>query len=278
MKPTHAAPLAALVLAALTGCAAEVGDEEQVGVAQEAALSYNALSYNALSYNALSYNALSYNALSYNALSYNALSYNALASIQDPSSVGTLSRQLLSYTVGCALNASQSFTFSWTDANGVPQDETYAGQLGLAPQWASAPLTSRTSQQLVSACLAARTNYFGVTVPISVRGLVDVLLDNTTSTELSAYPYVEGAFWGNLFAPTPSLNSCYNPRNVSHSRADQRDCATGHPDADGQLDACGIIQLTGSCDDQCDWFDPWNQLYVGCGEGQTANALTVGLE
>ncbi len=199
-----------------------------------------ALSYNALSYNALSYNALSYNALSYNALSYNALSYNSLAAIQDSSSAGTLSRQLLQYTVGCALNASQSFSFSWVDAQGNPQSATYAGQLGLAPGWANGPLTHRNEQELVSACLAARTNYFGVTVAISVRGEVEALLDNTSAAELAAYPYVEGAFWGNLFAPTPYLNACHNPATVAHSRADQRDCATGYPDG-RQLDSCGMI-------------------------------------
>ena len=100
----------------------------------------NALSANALSANALSANALSANALSANALSANALSANSLTSITAPDAVGLLSRQLLKYTVGCALSTTQSFSFSWTDGGNVVHNETYAGVLGLAPAWASGPL------------------------------------------------------------------------------------------------------------------------------------------
>jgi hypothetical protein len=242
-----------------------------------AALSTNALSTNALSTNALSTNALSTNALSTNALSTNALSTNALAAIQDPSATGTLSRQLLEYTAGCALNPSQSISYSWTDSGGITHEVTDYGQLGLAPQWADGPLTHRISQELVSACLAARTNYFGVTVHISVRGTAPVLEDNTSAAELAAYPYVEGAFWGNLFSATPALYSCYDPANVANSRADERDCATGYPSGRGQVLPCGMITLTGSCNDQCDWFDAENQVYVGCGNYRTNDAITIGL-
>ena len=222
--------------------------------------------------------ALSSNALSSNALSSNALSSNAMASIQDPSATGTLSRQLLEYTAGCALNPTQSVSISWNDADGDPQSATYYGQLGLAPEWANGPLTRRTSQELVSACLAARTNYFGVTVHISVRGSANVLESNTTSAELAAYPYVEGAFWGNLFSANPALYSCYDPRNVAHSRADQRECATGYVEANGHLDSCGMIQRTGSCDEQCIYLDPQNQFYWACGDDYTMNSVTIGLQ
>ena len=269
MKPTSAALLASFV--ALTGCAAQVGDEP-IGVAEQ-----DALSYNALSYNALSYNALSYNALSYNALSYNALSYNSLTALQDPSPTGDLARQLLSYTVGCALDPSQSLTFSYTDTTGTLQTVTDDGQLGLDSSWATQPLTDVGTQQDISACLAARTNYFGITVHISVRGEQDVLQGSTSPAELAAYPYVEGAFWGNLFAPTPSLYSCYDRANAAHSDADMRVCATGYTEPNGQVVPCGMITLTGSCWEQCDWFDQEGQLYRDCGDSRS-HSITIGLQ
>jgi hypothetical protein len=258
LTPAFIAPMLMVVL---TGCIGEGGRgeaDEGVGVAQQAALSMNALSMNALSMNALSMNALSMNAL------------------QDPSATGDLFRQLLQYTVGCALTPSQSLSISWTDASGNPESATYVGQLGLAPDWASAPRMHRSEQEWVSACLAARTNYFGVTVHISVRGSDPALIDNTTDAELAAYPYVEGAFWGNLFASTPYLNACNVPANAAHSNADMRDCATGYPDPDGQRDPCGMIALTGSCDAQCEWFDSTNQLYAGC--GGSWDVITIGLQ
>src|SRR5262249_30299118 len=117
---------------------------------------------------------------------------------------------------------------------------------------------------------------FGVSVQISVRGETDALLETTTAAELAAYPYVEGAFWGNLFSATPSLYACYNAANAAHSLADQRACAIGFVDANGNTQSCGMIQLTGSCDSQCLWFDPVNQAYVGC--GNSWNPLTIGLQ
>ena len=219
-----------LVLAALTGCAVEPADDAPVGSAVEAALSTNALSTNALSSQRASTNALSTNALSTNALGSNAL--NAL---QDPGPNGDLFRQLVKYTVGCALTTSQSFSYSYTDSTGTVQNVTDPGSLGIYPQWATQPLTDVGKQQDISACLAARTNHFGIMVHISVRGEQNALVD-VSPAEIAAYPYVEGAFWGNLFGSNPNLNSCYNPANVAQANADLRVCASGYLDANGNLD------------------------------------------
>jgi hypothetical protein len=139
-------------------------------------------------------------------------------------------------------------------------------------------LTRSGEQKLVSACLAARTNYFGISVHISLRGAADALEDNTTAAELAAYPYVEGAFWGNLFTSSPALYSCYDPANVAHSRADDRCCATGSLE-DGQVEPCGMIALTGSCEDACWKLSAHGQYYLGCGEDDGDDqAITVGLQ
>jgi hypothetical protein len=284
MTSTYIALFASLSLSllALPGCGSAATGEEDVGSARSAELSDNALAINALAINALAINSLSDNALAINALAINALAINALdpgaaATIEDPSAHGDLARELLSYTVGCALNPSQSFTFSYTDASGVVQTVTDVGMLGLYPEWVTRPLTDVGKQQDISACLAARTNYFGIVVHISVRGVQPALLDSTPPSELAAYPYVEGAFWGNLFASTPSLYACYDPANAANSNADNRVCATGYTEADGQVAPCGMITLTGPCDEQCDWFDEQAQLYLGCGDSRT-HSITIGLE
>ena len=256
MNVFRATLIAFTILVPLSGCAWEHPEDEAVG-SEESAVAAD-------------------NALAINALAINALSPTALATVQDPGPNGALARQLLSYTVGCALPATQSFSFSWTDVQGAVHAETYPGLLGLAPQWAYGALGRRTSQELVSACLAARVNYFGVPVHLSVRGATSLLSANTTSAELAAYPYVEGAFWGNLFTATPSVSACYDTADVSHSRADQRECATGFLAADGSTQPCGIINLAGPCETQCQGFDACGGYYLGCGGSD--DAVTVGLQ
>src|SRR4051812_13215695 len=166
---------AAILLSGLTGCAGmDVQDGEDLGTAESALEADNALTPNALTPNALTPNALTPNALTPNALTPNALSSSALSAIQDPGLAGTLSRQHLKYTVSCALDASQSFSFSWTDSSNVVHNETYPGSLGLWTQWETQPLNTM-GQQLISACLAARTNYYSTPVTISSRGPVKAL-------------------------------------------------------------------------------------------------------
>jgi hypothetical protein len=221
-------------------------DEENVGVTRAALLSENALAANALAANALAANALAANALA-----ANALAANSLAAIQASTPAGADAREFVRYTVSCALDVTQTFAFNWTDTHDVVHTEIYVGLLGIAPTWATAPLTDETQQRLVSSCLAARVNWYGLTVLISVRSSEDPLQTLFGSLEVLAYPRVEGAFWGNLFTETPYLNACYNAANVTNSRAAHRDCAAGHLDAGGHPVPCGMIALAGACSDVC---------------------------
>src|SRR5690349_14410687 len=117
---------ASFMIFGLTGCTGNVvGEEGEVESAASAIITENALTPNALTPNALTPNALTPNALTPNALTPNALTPNALSPIMDPGTAGTLSRQFLKYTVGCALSPTQSFSFSWTDESDVVHDETY---------------------------------------------------------------------------------------------------------------------------------------------------------
>ncbi|WP_437645617.1 hypothetical protein [Sorangium sp. So ce362] len=244
-----------------TGCIAPELALEADGEAANVDSSADALvSGNALSYNALSYNALSYNALSYNALSYNTLRPAAASALQDSGIGGDLFRMLVKYTVSCALDASQAFRFSWTDVAGTTHDEVYHGELGLADEWRRGPLHA-AGKQIVSACLAARTNRYGASVVISMRSHEKPLRHEVDRDEREAYPHVEGAFWGDLFAETPYLRACYNEANVEASRAARRDCAAGSGD---EAEPCGMIEIVGSCQDHCSKLHPPGQYYKDC--------------
>ena len=205
--------------------------------------STNGLSSNGLSSNGLSSNGLAMNGLSSNGLSSNGLSSNGLAmgALRDLSATGDLTRTFFRYLVSCALTPNQSVTYTWTDADGRSHTEVNPGGLGLAPSWADHP-AAQQDKELVSACLAARTNSKGVTVPLSLRAK-NVSGLSVSSSERSSYTYGEGAFWGNLFASTPVLYSCSRAAlNVgvatSQYLAQGRTCASA---------GCGIIQYVGTC-------------------------------
>ncbi|CAN95525.1 hypothetical protein sce5362 [Sorangium cellulosum So ce56] len=250
-----------LIVLAGTGCG-EDGEwlEEPLGEAQSALEAGNALNPNALNPNALNPNALNPNALAVGALSLIALGSQALTAILDPGPNGALSRDHLRYAVECALESSQSFRFGWIDASGVYHDEIYTGVLGLARSWAWVPLDG-DDQRWVSACLAARTNYYGVPVVLSSRGPTKAI-NKQNSPELSTFRREEGAFWGNIYGSSPALYACHVPENDASSRAALRDCAAGHIDeTTGSIQPCGAIQLLGSCDTYCDPIAPKNGIY-----------------
>ena len=211
--------------------------------------------------NAMNPNAMNPNALNPSALNPSAMSASAMAALQDPGSAGELSRQLLKYTVSCALESTQSFTFSWTDAQGAVHLEVYLGLMGLATSWATAPLSS-ASEGWVSACLASRVNWYGVPILISSRGTNEAL--STTVSERAKYSKIEGAFYGNLFSTTPAVYACYDPNNVVNSRLQLRDCASGHVNPDGTGSSCGILQILGSCKDFCGTFHAEKEYYPSC--------------
>ncbi|KYF58184.1 hypothetical protein BE08_13640 [Sorangium cellulosum] len=261
-----------------TGCMApELAGADEPG---DLGSSADALaSWNALSANALSANALSANALSANALSANALSREAAATLEDPGEGGELFRTLVRYTVSCALDESQRFSFSWADAAGATHHEVYHGELGLADAWADGPL-DEAGKQIVSACLAARTNRYGVSVVISMRSHQAPLRHEVGRDEREAYPHVEGAFWGNLFTEAPYLRACYNDASVEPARAARRDCAAGYAGAEGDLEGCGMIEIVGSCQDHCSKLHPPGKYHKDCVDpdsGKTRYVITTAL-
>ncbi|WP_437484193.1 hypothetical protein WME75_44345 [Sorangium sp. So ce1014] len=274
------ADFAALALVFLVSCVTDQEEQEGfVGIAPNALEYLNALNPNALNPNALNPNALNPNALNPNALNPGALSPAALSAIQAPGEAGDLSRQLLSYVVGCAFSSAQSFTFSWTDDSGTVRNEEYWGLIGLAQKWRDKPL-GQTDQQWISACLASRTNWYGASVTISSRGIHSAI-DKSSTPELSTYTRQEGAFWGNLFTASPYLKACYNEANRDHARSLNRECAAGHLDGSGAAQECGMIHVLGPCDSRCLPLNQQGVYYPGCGDdviggpGWTSTVITV---
>jgi hypothetical protein len=228
------------------GFPAEWGSVDEVS---SALLNHNALNPNALNPNALNPNALDLDALAPNRLAGRNLSAAVRAVIAAPGELGAMSRQLLRYIVGCALNPSQSLRVSWHDELGELHEEVYPGYLGLAASWLIAPL-SESREQWISACVASRANRTGVSVMISSRA-AHTALRHPDASEIESYPMEEGAFWGNLFANPPRLYACYKESNVESSRALSRDCAAGLPEPEGGVRECPNIHIVGSCDLAC---------------------------
>ena len=189
-------------------------------------------------------NGLTSNGLTSNGLSSGSLANNAtvMTALRDQTPTGDLSRLFFRYLVSCALPTGHSVSYSWTDSSSVTHTEVNPGGLGLAPGWENGP-ADETAKELTSACLAARTNSLGVSVPISMRAKgVSALA--VTASERSQYTYGEGAFWGNLFASPASAYSCSrSPLNAGASTTSQysasgRTCTTS---------GCGIITPVGPC-------------------------------
>jgi len=148
----------------------------------------------------------------------------------------------LKYTVSCAFNSNQSLTIQ------LEQPVVFSGSLGLAEWWPQRRIDA-ADQEKVSACLAARVNFFGARVNISIRGRG---LEPPSADEIAEYTLQEGAFWGNIFAERkPELFACTNEANLENSFASLRFCSSGFPVADGSSIPCGQLRNVGSCDNWC---------------------------
>lgn len=239
---------AAAAAALLSACAAQ----PPPGATPEALLTSNGLSVNGLSVNGLSVNGMSVNGLSVNGLSVNGLSVNGLASVDflawfesDPS----MADMVMRYIARCGLPAGQVLSWEW---NGTVYQ--WAGALGLAPAWGLGEAIPTGEQQLVTACLAAHSNKFGLHVPLSVRGpMADgvsfVALDEGEET---LFPEPEGCFFGNLFDGTGGIYGGAFLASWTAEETNPRGCAVEA----GLPGECPPIQHVGSCADVCTAVPP----------------------
>src|SRR4051794_12541835 len=188
---------ASLALAsALTGCQAGSSENAYTDTGESELVATNGLSLiNGLSLtNGLSGNGLSGNGLSGNGLKSQALIVNPLASTGLSSSTYLMNsaagRSTLSYLVRCALPANHNITK--TDSTGASY--TFAGGIGLTPQWETGTCDG-DCQRWISACMLAHVNTAGIHVPIWLVGQNSYL----GWGQSPSYPNQEGTFFGNIF-------------------------------------------------------------------------------
>jgi hypothetical protein len=119
------------------------------------------------------------------------------------------------------------------------------GYVGLAPAWQNGAC-DEDCQQWVSACILARVNVSGQSIPISLRGDHPALgFDGHP-----AYPIYEASFFGNLFAETEDEYLCKgSEEDVLVAAADGRTCSSNP-------ESCGFLAYD-DCEeeDRCEFVE-----------------------
>ncbi|MFY0563939.1 hypothetical protein ACN28E_08835 [Archangium lansingense] len=251
----------ALMLACAVGCGPaeglpeETGGQEEWGSTTQKIIVGNGLSLNGLSLNGLSLNGLSLNGLTPTGLSSSSFStwFNA-----DP----TVRNEVMKYVVACAVPSGQSRSYT---SGGTTY--TWNGVLGLATGWAGGLAATTAELHVVSACMAAHANKFGINVNISLLGLDGA--GNTityTTQELTDYNVKEACFFGNLFDGSTGVFGGNDGLSLTSSQSSPRVCGlAGSPNAS----QCTPMTYVGSCSTYCT-LDATNTFYTSC----TYNSVT----
>ncbi|MCP3141454.1 hypothetical protein [Pyxidicoccus xibeiensis] len=250
-------------------------------------------SRNGLSVNGLSFNGLSFNGLSFNGLSFNGLSSSAFLAWfrQDPA----LADMVMRYVVHCAVPEGEVRTYVEATTG---QTHAWAGGLGLAPGWASGSAATEAEQQVVSACLTAHANKYGMRVPISVLGRrADGVAIPVTEEEAKQYKWKESCFFGNLFSgegafvgrdkgrlkPRESSSracSVLASRDDKDAEASEEEAGAEDPPEFQELNRrrCAPLVYIGRCDAHC-VLDESKSFYASCTwNGVTYQALTTRMD
>lgn len=166
-----------------------------------------------------------------------------LASVATPEQ-----RKDLKYLASCALSAD---TVLVAEVDGKVHE--FPGSMALAPDWWHRALTPQ-EERWVSACVLARTNFFGVPVEISLHSPFPTEAPgmDVAENEASSFGMEEGTFFGNIFGREPTAYVCgpnHDPERHARIRAQQRICALPLAQRlpDGrQVTACRFIHV-GPC-------------------------------
>lgn len=218
----------------LAACVGEADPLEADGGAAE----QEVVTRNAFTKTALVESAFATDTLATEALTGNPLTSDAIASSSDVTSAlrDPLAREFLTYVAGCALPEGQSVQVSLDG-----ETYTFGGSIGLAPEWGRAHgKCNARCQGWLSACMLARINHLGESVPISMRGKHKAL--DSDRAEQEAFPQREAAYFGDLFAPEQRRFACKSPGSTLISRV----CGGTGVDTQG----C-IVDVLGDCDDIC---------------------------
>jgi hypothetical protein len=201
-----------------------------------------------LTTNGLTTNGLTTNGLTTNGLTTNGLTTGGLTTpvFREWFEADPTQRALtMKYIVLCAVPQGQSRSYTSTVTG---RTYTWNGLLGLAPNWSSGQQPTLAEQQIITACLAAHANKYGVHIYISVlgRGATNVEIPYT-SGELATYAEMEACFFGNTFNSQGFFAA--NDRNyLSASESSPRACGLS---AQNQSTDCPPIVHVGSCSTYC---------------------------
>jgi len=183
-------------LAGLAGCKLQEEEPDSQDTVVEAALvSENGLAMNGLAMNGLAMNGLAMNGLAMNGLAMNGLAMGGLSSTTGLMTTNA-GRNIVQYMIKCALPSGHQWVAQ--DQNG--NSYTYPGSLGVAPEWETS-LCGKDCQERLSACLLAHVNNAGVHISLWIDGEGSIGWGKSPD-----FPYMEGAFFGNLITNQNSNN------------------------------------------------------------------------
>ncbi|MET0405347.1 MAG: hypothetical protein ABW123_23225 [Cystobacter sp.] len=216
-------------------------------------------------------NGLSLNGLSLNGLSLNGLSLNGLSSAEfltwfNQSDNGNVAghEALMHYLVLCALPEGEELVF-----HNKVLDVSYVwkGRMGLAPGWASGKKAKVEEEQVISACLAAHVNNYGIHVPISVLGkdANDDLIE-FSQKELLEFGQREACFFGNLFVPGGTLFAGNHMDALNPDESTPRPCGLTGFNSTVSPEACQQMTRIGQCATHCR-LEPNGNFYSDCTVG-----------
>ena len=205
------------------------------------------------------------NGLSANGLSANGLSANGLFSTWFNQTLAT-APAVMQYLYACA--APLGSTLTWTNpATGVAY--RWIGWLGLAPDWAAGASATVAEQQLVSACLAAHVNKFGVHIPIAVEGRTAKGVQITIGAgELTTFSNREACFFGNLFTGQ-GIFAGLDHSVWANPQSSARACAFDNTSSGAPAVDCLPLVYVGLCNKICK-ADASKTFYESC----TYNGVT----
>jgi hypothetical protein len=213
----------------LAACAGQAPHGPATGATRSAlddvdnGLSLNGLMANGLAQNGLLLNGYHWNGLLLNGATLKQFSINNLSAAQ--------SDIIMRYLVACALP--QDHQLSLTDGS-TGDVYTWAGALGLAPEWETQPIGGDDANRWVSACLLALANSQARHVLVSLRGAHPALAEQPGE---DAFQLATGTFAGNLFSDITDLHTWapfLPPSAEGYLRTLGRDCALLSNVAQGQ--------------------------------------------
>jgi hypothetical protein len=229
---------------------------------------------NGLTVNGLTVNGLTVNGLTVNGLTVNGLTVNGLGSADFSEWFvrnAELNGILMKYVVQCAVPEGEVRTYQDPSTG---SSYTWQGGLGLALGWARGEAITEAEQQLVSACLAAHVNKYGMHVPLSVLGMTAHEEPIAYSREeLESFGRREACFFGNLFTGE-GIFAGVDRDYLNESESSPRACGLTTQEGESES-ACSPMVHVQSCEMMCT-LDPSGLFYTECTyNGQTYRPLTT---